>query len=67
VSPPPTTEETVRKAVVETKGLTDPTAPNPTIDSGNAPAGGLLATPLILLCLKYCLHFQKSMRLYNWL
>ena len=22
---------------------------------------------LILLCLKYCLHFQKSMRLYNWL
>lgn len=47
VSPPPTTEETVRKAVVETKGLTDPTAPNPTIDSGNAPAGGLLATPLM--------------------
>ncbi len=22
---------------------------------------------VILLCLKYCLHFQKSMRLYNWL
>jgi len=47
VSPLPTAEETVRRAVVETKGLTDPTAPNPAIGSGNKPAGGLLATPVM--------------------